>query len=324
MLKDFVINSIRNANIPSILVFGDLMLDHYIFGSATRLSPEAPVPIVHVKEERNSLGGAANLALNLRSLGANVMLSGTIGHDQTGDQILSLVEQAGIDGKCIIRDQNRPSTLKSRILAGTHQLLRLDREETTALHSAISNHLLELISNAIPKCELLLISDYQKGSVGETLAQQLISKANRLGKKVMIDPKGVDYRKYKGAYIIKPNRKELKEATHVSSVQSLDDVHNAAQKLIALTEAAFILTTLSEDGLALTSLEKTEHFPVKANEVFDVTGAGDTVLATLAYFTAIGLPLVDACELANLAAAIVVKRVGSSTVSVEDMLKNIG
>ncbi len=321
--KKAVLSKIKTAKQPQVLIIGDIMLDHYIEGSASRLSPEAPVPVLNVKRERNILGGAANVAMNLIALGAGTHLAGIIGKDEAGKQVLALAKNNAIDAGAILSDAERPTTIKSRVVAGTHQLLRFDKEDTAAISAAQAAALLKRVKAVIPACDIVVLSDYSKGVLEENFTRQIIALAAKAGKKVIVDPKGLNYDKYKGAYLVKPNRKELQEAMQANDLTSPELIKQAAGKLLAHTQSTYIVVTLSEDGIALVSEKEMSIFPVKANEVYDVTGAGDTVIAALTYFLAIGFAIGEACELANYAAAIVVKHVGSATASITEILDSI-
>ncbi|MDB5115313.1 MAG: D-glycero-beta-D-manno-heptose-7-phosphate kinase [Mucilaginibacter sp.] len=323
MLTDKV-RSIQSAQKkPAILVIGDLMIDHYIWGDATRLSPEAPVPIVNVKNESTTLGGAANVAQNLVALGATVTLSGIVGNDSSGNDLAQILTNEGIATHTIIKDDSRPTTLKTRVLAGSHQLVRIDREVTDALSLDLENELISKLSACMDETDIIILSDYNKGLFSPGLTQRLIEIAKEKQKKVIIDPKGLNYCKYKGAYLIKPNRKELAEAAKVEKIKTIQDLQEAAKIIFAQTETEYLVVTLSEEGMVILSRDGYKALPVKATAVFDVTGAGDTVIATIAYFLASGLSIEDACELANHAAAIVIRHVGSATTTVDEILKDM-
>ncbi|WP_183562664.1 D-glycero-beta-D-manno-heptose-7-phosphate kinase [Mucilaginibacter sp. SP1R1] len=308
---------------PAILVVGDLMVDHYIVGNASRLSPEAPVPIVNVKNESVTLGGAGNVVQNLVALGAKVTVAGVIGNDTAGTQIIEILANEGVDTHTIIKDDTRPTTVKTRVLAGSHQLVRIDRETTDAVSEAIADELISNLAGYIEKADMVLLSDYNKGLFSPALTQRLIIAANQHGKKVVIDPKGLNYEKYKGAYIIKPNRKELAEAAKTEKINSLESLQHAAKVIFEQTGTEYLVVTLSEEGMVILSEVTHKLLPVKATEVFDVTGAGDTVLATIAYFIAAGLNIEEACEIANHAAAIVIRQVGSATTTIDEIIDDI-
>jgi len=323
MLTDKVRDIQRSNKQPSILVIGDLMIDHYIWGDATRLSPEAPVPIVNVKSESTTLGGAANVAQNLVALGAKVTLSGVIGNDAFGSRLKEIMTAENLGTDAIIADSRRPTTVKTRVVAGSHQLVRVDREITDPVLSELEDELVNKLDHCISDADIVLFSDYGKGLFSKGLAQRLIKLAKDKNKKVIIDPKGLDYSKYKGSYLIKPNRKELAEAAKTEKIRNIDDLQKAAGIILKETGAEYLVVTLSEEGMVILDALTHKLLPVKATAVFDVTGAGDTVLATMAYFMASGLSLEEACELANHAAAIVIRRVGSATTTIDEILADI-
>jgi D-beta-D-heptose 7-phosphate kinase/D-beta-D-heptose 1-phosphate adenosyltransferase len=308
---------------PSILVIGDLMIDHYIWGHATRLSPEAPVPIVNVKTESTTLGGAGNVVQNLITLGADVTIAGVIGNDASGKQLIGILENEGVKTNTIIRDNTRQTTVKTRVLVGSHQLVRVDREVTEALSPELENELAGKINGCIADADIVVLSDYNKGLFSPGLANRLIQIANNHQKKVLVDPKGLNYDKYKGAYLIKPNRKELAEAANIEKIVGLADMQTAAETIFSRTGASYLVVTLSEEGMAIITEKTSKLVPVKATEVFDVTGAGDTVIAALAYFMALGMAVDEAVELANHAAAIVIRHVGSVSTTVDEIIKDI-
>jgi len=323
MLTDKVRAIQRSKKVPAILVIGDLMIDHYVWGSASRLSPEAPVPIVNVTNESTTLGGAANVAQNLVSLGAKVTLSGIIGNDGFGARLKEIMTHECIETDAILEDEKRPTTVKTRVLAGSHQLVRVDREVTEPIDQQLANELIEKLDSYIEEADIVLFSDYGKGLFSADVTQRLIKLAQSKGKKVIIDPKGLDYGKYQGAFIIKPNRKELAEAAKTAQIKNIDDLQKAAKVILQQTDAEYLIVTLSEEGIVILDELTYKLLPVKATAVFDVTGAGDTVLATIAYFIASGLSIEESCELANHAAAIVIRRVGSATTTIDEILEDM-
>jgi len=324
MLTDKVRAIQQTQKPPAILVIGDLMIDHYVWGDATRLSPEAPVPIVNVKNESTTLGGAANVAQNLVALGASVTLGGIVGDDAFATQLKEIMAQEGLTTDAIVTDKHRPTTVKTRVLAGSHQLVRVDREVTDALSAELEEELVNKLSHYIDNADIVLFSDYGKGLFSAGLTHRLIKLAKSKYKKVIVDPKGLDYAKYKGAFIIKPNRKELSEAAKTGSIKTVEDLQRAAKVIFKQTEAEYLVVTLSEEGMVIVDEIGYQLLPVKATAVFDVTGAGDTVLATMAYFIASGLNIEEACELANHAAAIVIRSVGSATTTIDEIIADIG
>lgn len=323
MLLDKLINIKQSGHQPSILVIGDLMIDHYIWGEATRLSPEAPVPVVNVKKESYTLGGAANVAQNLVSLGAKVTLAGIVGNDQSGEDMLAILQKASIDTRAVIHDKSRPTTVKTRVLAGNHQLVRIDREVSTAISGKLEELIYGKLQDFIAVTDIVLLSDYNKGFFAPKLTRKIIEFANANNKKVVVDPKGLDYTKYKGSFIIKPNRKELAEAAKTEKTNNIVDLQKAAKTIFEETNANYLIVTLSEEGMIILSELAYKLLPVKATEVFDVTGAGDTVLAAIAYFIAQGLSVDDASELANHAAAVVIKHVGNATTTINDIIDSV-
>jgi rfaE bifunctional protein kinase chain/domain len=323
MLTDKVRKLQQSASTPNILVIGDLMIDHYVIGDATRLSPEAPVPIVNVKKEFTTPGGAANVAQNLLSLGTKISLAGITGDDADATRLTDILVEEGINVDGIFKDDARPTTVKTRIMAGSHQLVRVDREVTNPLTENLQAQFVERIKGNIAEADIVVLSDYNKGLFSPDLTQQLINEANKQGKKVVIDPKGLNYEKYKGAYIIKPNRKELAEAAKIEKISNIDELQHAARIIIKQTGAEYIVVTLSEQGMVIISELTYKLLPVKATSVFDVTGAGDTVIATMVYFMAQGLNVEEACELANHAAAIVIRQTGSAVTTVNEILEDI-
>ncbi|MDP9080547.1 MAG: D-glycero-beta-D-manno-heptose-7-phosphate kinase [Bacteroidota bacterium] len=318
------VRSVQSAQTrPSILVIGDLMIDHYIWGTASRLSPEAPVPIVNVKSESTTLGGAGNVVQNLVALGANVTVAGVIGNDATGNDLIKILQSEGVKTNTIINDPSRPTTVKTRVLAGRHQLVRVDREVTEPISKALEDEMADKLSAIIDQTDIIIFSDYNKGLFAPALTQRLIKIATDHKKKVIIDPKGLNYEKYDGAYLIKPNRKELAEAAKTESIKNIGELQEAAKTIFAQTKTTYLIVTLSEEGMAIVTERSSKLLPVKATEVFDVTGAGDTVIAAIAYFIAAGLTVEEACELANHAAAIVIRHVGSATTTIDEIIKDM-
>jgi len=322
-LTDKVRSLQKSGKKPVILVVGDLMVDHYIWGSASRLSPEAPVPIVNVKNETTTLGGAGNLTQNLVSLGAKVIVGGVIGNDEAGKQLQEILQKEGIGTENIVIDNKRSTTIKTRVLAGTQQLVRIDREHTDHLEQDLQDILIKKIIAKIDEADIVVLSDYNKGLLSPGFISAIIDAATAKNKKVIVDPKGLDYMKYENAYIIKPNKKEIAEAAKKEKIRNIDDLVDASATIFEITNAQYLVVTLSEEGMAIITRDGYKLLPVKATEVFDVTGAGDTVLAAMAYFIAAGLSIEEACELANHAAAIVIRHLGSATTTIDEILKDI-
>lgn len=323
MLAEKLFKAFQNSVAPEILVVGDLMLDHYIFGSANRLSPEAPVPIVDVDKESKIVGGAANVASNLIDLGAKVYLAGVVGEDVPGEEIIDLLEKKGIDTSLILKDPNRRTTIKTRVIAGNHQIVRVDRENIHDISRETEDAFFERISACIDRAGIVILSDYNKGLLSHTLTQRLITYCNKRQVAVIVDPKGLDYSKYKGAGIIKPNRKELAEAAKMERISSEEDLIKAAKIILQSTGAEYLVVTLSESGIAIINLRDCKVIPVAATEVYDVTGAGDTVVATLSYCLSHGFTMEEAAITANHAASIVIKHIGSATTTVPEIITSL-
>lgn len=311
----------REPKTIRILVVGDVMIDHYFNGVFERISPEAPVPIVDVHSEFETLGGAGNVLENVLALGAKVDLLSVIGDDQVGNDLHALLQKHSINLAGIIKEKGRNTTKKSRVMVAKHQMLRIDKESKHPIAEESELAMLKFLEERISDYDLLLVSDYGKGVLSNSFLQGLFSIARKHNKPSLVDPKGLDYSKYKGANLIKPNRKEAGLATGIN-ITNEDALLKAMHKLQEITACEQIVVTLSEEGMAV--LEKDIHkIPTKANEVFDVTGAGDTVLACLGIGMASGMDIIDACHFANHAAAIVVSRVGSATTTIDEIAEHI-
>ncbi|HEX7755209.1 MAG TPA: D-glycero-beta-D-manno-heptose-7-phosphate kinase [Niabella sp.] len=318
-IKDVLKTVIRSKKRPAVLVVGDLMVDHYIWGAARRLSPEAPVPVLSVKNETVTPGGAGNVAQNLLQLHARVTIGGVVGNDDAGRVLVKQLDDELINTANILIDAARPTTIKSRMMAGNHQLLRVDKEVTAIIDSDLEQKLLTGLEKELAATDMVLLSDYNKGVLSPSFTQKLIRLCNKKKKKVIVDPKGLYYEKYSGAYLVKPNKRELAEAAVVEGIADDKELNATAKKLLSKIKCDYLVVTRSEEGLDLISKKEYYNFPVKANEVFDVTGAGDTVFASLGYFLALGMDIKIACELANYAAAVAVSKVGSVAVTMEEI-----
>ncbi|KAA0911813.1 D-glycero-beta-D-manno-heptose-7-phosphate kinase [Pusillimonas sp. ANT_WB101] len=295
-----------------ILVAGDIMLDRYWFGEVERISPEAPVPIVKVMRREDRLGGAANVARNIVALGAQASLLGVIGADEAGARVRDLARESGINS-CLVADEDTPTTLKMRVLGRQQQLLRLDFEEgpSESCLTKLDVQARQLMADH----DMLVLSDYAKGALANV--ESLIAAAREAGVPVLVDPKGASYRRYRGATLITPNRIEMQEA--VGRWRDEHDLEQRAQALRADLDLEALLVTRSEQGMTLFSGVGREHVDAHAHEVFDVSGAGDTVLATLAVMRAAGLEWFDAMGWANRAGGIVVGKLGTSTVTAAEL-----
>jgi len=304
-----------------ILVIGDLMIDHYMWGKFERISPEAPVPIVDIIKEEITLGGAGNVLKNLTSFGAKAQVVSVIGDDFSADELCALLTDTEINLKGIHREADRITSKKSRILASKHQMMRVDKESKHAIKEASENFIIGFVKENITQYKVILISDYLKGTLTTRVLKEVIACARQNNVITIIDPKGNNYCKYAGANIIKPNKKEASIATGIEIVD-VESLKTAAKELQKQTLSDAIVITLSEAGMAIHS-DHFEIIPTKASEVFDVTGAGDTVLASIGICIAAGMDIKNACVFANHAAAIVVSKIGSAVTTIEDVCDHI-
>ena len=312
----------REFGRPKILVVGDLILDRYLRGRVERISPEAPVPVVHLEHRLHAPGGAANVACNLARLGCQVSLAGIIGDDADGRDLLETLANFDVDTSAVQIGIARPTTVKTRVVGGHQQMLRIDSEDRSVLTLGEYGRLLDPLLPKVCKYSALVLSDYAKGVLGEDVCQRLISEAKKASIPVFVDPKGLSYRKYTGATMICPNRSEVAMATGTSP-DDLSLLFAKTEELRSSLGIEFIALTLSELGMAMFQAGSINQCAAKAREVFDVSGAGDTVIAILAASFSAGLDLYDCAQLANAAAGIVIGRVGTVTISREELLATI-
>jgi rfaE bifunctional protein kinase chain/domain len=304
---------VKQFTTTNILVVGDVMLDRYWFGDTERISPEAPVPIVAIKKVDERLGGAANVARNGASLGARIQLLGLIGDDEAGRQVARMLAEQKIQSLLQV-DPSVPTIVKLRVVARQQQLIRLDFEEAPAQDTLQSK--LAIFEEALPKVSAVIFSDYGKGALQHI--STMIELANAAGKLTLVDPKGNDYSKYRGATVITPNRSELRQV--VGQWSNEQDLTAKAQNLRQSLGLKALLLTRSEEGMTLFQENAVSHVKAQAREVFDVSGAGDTVISTLAVALASGWEFKEAMALANRAGGIVVGKLGTATVSWEELL----
>ena len=304
---------------PRIMVIGDLILDEYIWGSVSRISPEAPVPILETKSENLTLGGAANVANNLVAIGCEVHLVGAIGNDEKGDKLLSLIEEKKISSKGIFRFVYRPTTSKIRVIGHNQQILRIDKEDNRPITEETENKIIKFINKTLPDMDIVICSDYRKGILTEKVFSATTHRASNSKKRVLVDPKSSNFELYRGATIITPNQFEVEKAVPIK-IQDKIDLDRAAEYLLNLTHAEVILITRGKDGMTLyPNKEKPIDIPTQAKEVFDVTGAGDTVVSILAMALAIGFNYQDSAWLSNMAASIVVGKIGTAVVTLPEI-----
>ncbi|WP_038056830.1 D-glycero-beta-D-manno-heptose-7-phosphate kinase [Thermodesulfobacterium hydrogeniphilum] len=303
-----------------LLVVGDCILDRYFLGEVNRISPEAPVPVFDLKETYYSLGGAANVAANLRGLNVQVELMGIVGEDDKGKILKELAQKEKIGIKGILEDKSRPTTLKTRIIAYSQHLLRIDLEERAPLNKKLMKRFQEIYEEILEKVDGVIISDYAKGMfLSASFCSWLIGEARRKGRFVLVDPKSIDWKKYEGATAITPNLKEFKNTAFKENLPQ-DDLEKSAKELIDRYNLDFLVVTLGKDGIFFYHPERGfKYLPAQAKEVYDVSGAGDTVIASLGAFYAAKLPIEKALELANIAAGIVVGKIGTKPIYWEEI-----
>ncbi len=316
---DGLADAVRRLARTSVMVIGDVMLDRYVYGTVERISPEAPIPILTVEREVAMPGGAGNVVRNLTALGAAVAFVSVVGDDQAGSDLTGLVGgQPGVEPWLLVQG-GRATTVKTRYVSQGQQLLRSDREVTAPVNPKLAERMMRIASDTLAATSVAILSDYNKGVLAGDIPAQLIAAAKAGGRRVVVDPKGPDYARYAGADVVTPNRRELAEATGLP----VDDEAAIVAAGTALREAhgfGAVLVTRAEDGMTLLDADGVHHFPAEAAEVFDVSGAGDTVVATLAAAMAAGLPLPMAARLANIAAGIVVGKVGTAVAREGDLL----
>ena len=302
---------------PNILVIGDLMIDHYLWGSCDRISPEAPVQVVNVKKENSVLGGAGNVINNLVSLGSSVEVISVIGDDSVANELKTLLSNIGVSFDNLVVEKGRKTSKKSRLMASNQQVLRYDSESVDEISKNSSNKILEILEKNIKNYSAIILSDYKKGVLTTTLTQDIIKLANRHKIKVLADPKGKDFSKYKGAYTLTPNKKEAMEATNID-IKDEKSLVEALKSLKQNCNLEVSLITLSEQGIAIFDDELFTS-PTAAREVFDVTGAGDTVIASITFALSCGVDIKKALYFANLAAGVVVGKIGSATATLDEI-----
>jgi len=312
-------NLVNKFKGKKILVVGDLMLDIFLNGEVTRVSPEAPVPIVDIKSEFKTMGGAANVAHNIKMLEGEVYLAGLVGDDEKGKTLMSLIKKEGINTSAVVIEKKRRTTQKIRIIGQSQQMMRVDKEDTHDVDGKEKETLSERIALLVPKVDVIVISDYAKGVVSIPVIETVFETAKREGKKVLVDPKRENFLDYAGATIIVPNEKEAEIA---SRVKIIDDVSllRAGRTLLKEEGSEAILITRGADGMSLFENDAETHIPTLARDVFDVTGAGDTVISVLALALASGAKYKDSARLANVAAGVVVGKIGTVPVRKDEIL----
>ena len=305
------------AKRPHILVIGDVMLDHYLWGKCERISPEAPVQVVDIQKESTVLGGAGNVVNNLLSLGAKVSVLSVVGNDENGKALLKMLQDLGADAQNIVIQEGRKTSKKSRVIASHQQVVRYDSESKEDITPLCEQELLAQCERNIANVDVVLLSDYGKGVLTNTFTCKVIALAKKHQKPILVDPKGDDYTKYTGATLITPNKKEASIASKIT-IKDDESLQKAGELLKERLDLEYAIITLSEDGIAIFG-EHFEKMPTVAKEVYDVTGAGDTVLASLGYALSCGLNIQESASFANSAAAVVVGKLGSATVTLDEV-----
>ena len=304
---------------PKILVIGDLIIDKYLWGECERISPEAPVQVVNIINENTVLGGAGNVVNNLKSLGAKVDIISVIGDCKTSNNLKKLLDEIGVSTKYLIKQENRITPKKSRIIASHQQVVRYDHESLDEIDLTSQGLIINVLNNIIKDYEIILLSDYGKGILTENLTQLVIKSAKKHNIKVLADPKGLNYSKYKGSFLLTPNKKEASEASRIT-IEDNNSLKKAIKKIKDECHLEVSIITLSEDGIAIYD-NNLRTLPTAAREVYDVTGAGDTILASLGFALSCNYDIDSAVEFSNLAAGVVVGKIGSSTATINEIIE---
>lgn len=316
-------SKLDNIETKRVLVIGDIMLDKYSFGSTKRISPEAPVPVLLKESEKVVLGGAANVAVNLEKARQEVSIMSVIGNDKEGEEIKEILENNGISTQLLVKDNKRKTTVKTRFIGQNNvQMLRVDSEDTFKISQNIKEQLINLLEKNINKFEIIIFSDYNKGMLDTDIMPKLIQIAQNNNIKTLIDVKEPKYEKYKNAYLIKPNLVELNDITKMP-VSTEEEIVKAAQTLLKNTDSKYVLATRGKDGMTLVSKNEYKHIKCMSREVYDVTGAGDTVISYLAVGLLNNIDLVDSIQIANYAAGVGVSKMGTYAVTIEEIKEYI-
>lgn len=322
-MSERLINLFDSFNNKNVLIIGDVMIDSYIWGKVERISPEAPVPIVNVKKREDRLGGAANVALNVKSLGANAILCSVIGNDKNAELFIELLAQDNLSIEGILKSDDRITTKKTRVIGHHQQLFRVDEELDTNINQKTTEALLNNIINVInsKKIDVIIFEDYDKGVISENLIESVVSKAKEKSIPVVVDPKKRNFLSYKGVDLFKPNLKELKEGLKLDfDANHTDELISAALKLKSIIQAKSIMITLSELGVLICDENGNKIIPAHVRNISDVSGAGDTVISVAALALSSNVTLNTAAELANLAGGLVCEKVGVVPIDKTELL----
>jgi D-beta-D-heptose 7-phosphate kinase/D-beta-D-heptose 1-phosphate adenosyltransferase len=319
-----IVQALDRMGAPRVLVVGDLILDRYVSGDVQRISPEAPIAVLAAARREERLGGAGNVATNLRAMGAAVEILGFVGADEDGDVVLGLFDSFGVEHGACVRDASRPTTVKTRFVSGVQQMLRVDWEDARSASGVNEEALLARVAPAIATADAVVLSDYGKGVLTPRVLELALRTCKERGVPVLVDPKGTDFTRYRGATLLTPNRKEAELALG-RSLKSLEDVPAAARDLKRIAALHASVITLGADGIYFEDADGTNGLvPTTAQQVFDVTGAGDTVISHLALALGSGWKLADAVVLANTAAGLVVGKRGAASVTRNEVREALG
>jgi D-beta-D-heptose 7-phosphate kinase/D-beta-D-heptose 1-phosphate adenosyltransferase len=314
---------VRAMGSPRIGIVGDFILDRYVAGEVHRISPEAPIQVLESRREEDRLGGAGNVVENVAAMGGKVLCAGVLGGDPHARVIRRRLRDVGADASGLVEDPERPTALKTRFMAGIQQVLRVDRESVAPIRGEVERSLLAAARRIVRESDLVVLSDYGKGALTETVVAEVIAQARRAGRRVLVDPKAENFARYRGAWAITPNRAEAEVASG-QRLRTDEDLERAAESLLDVADLSAIVVTLGPDGMYFRTREgEAGTIPTRARAVFDVTGAGDTVIAHLALFLSRGIPLEESLRLANAAAGIVVGKPGTATVTREELLAEL-
>lgn len=318
-----LIEKLDMINPKNILVIGDVMLDKYFFGISKRISPEAPVPVLLRKNEKIVLGGASNVAINIKKAKQNVSILTVVGNDANADTLISILKENQIDTSLVLKDHNRCTTVKNRFIGQNNiQMFRYDEESNEKINNDLSNKIFEILENKIKEFDTVVISDYNKGLLDVYNTSIIIDIANKYNVKTLIDVKEPSYDKYKNAYLIKPNLNELNELTKMP-VTTDEEIVLACNELMKNTSCKYVLATRGKDGMTLVSENNVKHFKCLSREVYDVTGAGDTVISYLAVGLSNNIELNNVIQIANYAAGVGVSKMGTYAVTIDEIKKYI-
>lgn len=310
----------------NILVVGDVMIDAYMWGKVDRISPEAPVPIISIKSHEERLGGAANVGLNVKAMGANPVMCAVIGNDEKGDLLCHLLEQNGMTADGIIKSDKRKTTVKTRIISSNQHLLRIDDEQTAPLPEDIEKQFISHIDSLFGKCKFdaVIFEDYDKGNITPAIIEHVVAQAQKRNIPTLVDPKKRNFTNYKGVTLFKPNFKEICEGLKITLAKGdFDSLNAAAQQLRSMLGATHIMVTLSELGVFITDGDSYSRTPAEIRDIADVSGAGDTVISVASCCMAAGLPPVLTAQIANIAGGLVCEKVGVVPVDKEALLADV-